>query len=293
MPRDFGSFTFGSIQVDPIEDGYIMHQERYCMRLQLLPKDCTFADFRSRRQELAWLNHTRPDLSAAVNLLAQVTENMFTREHVTKLNSVIKRAQEHPKRGIRQQKLDRGSLTLKVFTDSSFANNPLFKSQLGYIILLTDASGRANILHFSSYKSMRIVCSILGGEVYAFADGFDFAFMLRHDLQEIMGQTIPMSMFTDSESLFKVIVKSTTTTGKRLMIDIQAAREAYDQSEISDVGWIVSEDNPADGLSKPKRCELLESILDSGRNELKAEKWIIRNNFQLNQDCAINGKDET
>ena len=83
-------------------------------------------------------------------------------------------------------------------------------------------------------------------------------------------------MFTDSESLFKVIVKSTTTTEKRLMIDIKAGREAYDASEISDVGWVSSNDNPADGLTKEKRCSLLEKLLDSGRLDVVAKQWIIR-----------------
>ena len=165
-----------------------------------------------------------------------------------------------------------GESDIEGFYRLLFCEQSIPQVTAGYIILLTDTSGRANILHFSSYKSMRIVRSILGGEVYAFADGFDFAFLLRHDLQDIMVLTIPMSMFTDSESLFKVFLKSTTTTEKRLMINIQDNREAYDQSEISDVEWIVSEDNPADGLTKPKRCELFERILDTGTTECKAKQ---------------------
>ena len=274
-PREFDNFTFAGIQVEKTDYGYLMHQERYCRKIKLKAKDCSFKEFRSRRQELAWLHHTRPDISVAVNLLAQVTESMFVRDYVLKINNVITRSQEHPKRIIRQQRLDRSTLRLKVFTDSSFANNPNLKLQLGYIILLADASGRANILHFASYKSQRVVRSFMGGETYAFADGFDYAYLLRYDLEDIRDQTIPRTMFTDSESLFKVIVKSTTTTEKRLMIDIKAAREEYDASEISDVGWVSSDDNPADGFTKEKRCALLEKLLDSERLDVVAKQWII------------------
>ena len=49
----------------------------------------------------------------------------------------------------------------------------------------------------------------------------------RHELCTLSFKIL-LSMFTDSESLFKVIGKSTTTTEKRLMIDVKAAREAYD-----------------------------------------------------------------
>ena len=43
-------------------------------------------------------------------------------------------------------------------------------------------------------------------------------------------------MSTDSEELFKVIVKSTTTTEKRPMIDVEAGREAYNEEQISEFG---------------------------------------------------------
>ena len=107
--------------------------------------------------------------------------------------------------------------------------------------MLCDATKKCNVLHFASYKSQRVVRSILGGETYAFADGFDFAYLMRHDLQRMLKRKIPLTMITDSEQLFKVIIKSTTTTEKRLMIDVETARAAYNEGEISDVGWIPEE----------------------------------------------------
>lgn len=57
-------------------------------------------------------------------------------------------------------------------------------------------------------------------------------------------------MIYDSENLLKVIVKSSVKTEKRLMVYIWATREDYDRREIRDVGWVRSEHNVADGLTK-------------------------------------------
>ena len=52
---------------------------------------------------------------------------------------------------------------------------------------------------------------------------------MSHDLEEILGQRKPLQMFTDSHSLFVVMVKSSTTAECRLMIDIKDVRDAYKQ----------------------------------------------------------------
>lgn len=44
--------------------------------------------------------------------------------------------------------------------------------------------------------------------------------------------TIPISMMTDSLSLFDVITKATVTTEKRLMTDIQAIKGASKRREL-------------------------------------------------------------
>lgn len=46
--------------------------------------------------------------------------------------------------------------------------------------------------------------SVLGAEVLAFADGFDYAYLLRPDLRRMLGLEIQLTMLTDSETLFKL-----------------------------------------------------------------------------------------
>lgn len=66
--------------------------------------------------------------------------------------------------------------------------------------------------------------------MHAFADSFDQAYSLRHDLRQMLGIELPLMMLTDSDSLFKVITSSSSVTSeKRLMIDLRATREAYER----------------------------------------------------------------
>lgn len=101
----------------------------------------------------------------------------------------------------------------------------------------------------------------MGGKVYAFADVFDAAFIIRHVLERIYAQHLPLVMLTDSKQLFGVITRASHTTEKRLMIDVAAAREAYNRYEISNVGLVKSEHNVSDGLKKPGLCTALDAAL--------------------------------
>eukprot|EP00170_Pyropia_yezoensis_P000956 contig_4436_g959 len=97
--------------------------------------------------------------------------------------------------------------------------------------------------------------------VYAFANAFDEAFVIKHDLERIYKRHIPLIMLTDAQQLFDVFTRASHLTGKRLIINLAAAREAYNDQEISSVGLIKSEHNAADGLTKPYRCAALERTL--------------------------------
>lgn len=127
------------------------------------------------------------------------------------------------------------SLRIISHAYASFANLPDLKTQLGFVVFLMDDTGRVNWLHFRSYKCKRVVRSVLGGETHAFVDSFEAAYAIRHDLETMIGRPVTLSMVTDSDSLFKVIVQSSTTTERRLMIDIQAGREAYQERKIDNM----------------------------------------------------------
>lgn len=82
------------------------------------------------------------------------------------------------------------------------------------------------MLYFASYESRRVCRCVLGAEFYSLADAFDYAYVMSHDLEDLLGQWIPLRKFTDSHSLCGVIVKNSTTAERRLMIVIKDVRES-------------------------------------------------------------------
>jgi hypothetical protein len=170
-------------------------------------------------------------------MASQTASEKFCQYSVIELNEVI-RAVRGERLDLVYPRLDLPTLRLTVYTDSSYANCEDLSSQIGFLIMLTDVSGKCAVLDYASKKSRRVVRSILGGEMMAFAEGFDRAFTVHHELSAMLSQRIPISMLTDSEGLFDVLVKSLSTQERRLMIDIAAAKQAYDTKEISDMGFI-------------------------------------------------------
>lgn len=68
--------------------------------------------------------------------------------------------------------------------------------------------------------------------MYSFMDSFDAAFMIRKDLEGIMGVRLDIVMFTDSKQLFDAVKCGRSTTEKRLNIDVAAARHSYQRYEV-------------------------------------------------------------
>jgi hypothetical protein len=68
----------------------------------------------------------RPDISCAIVQAAQVTVSMYAKEPLTyikRLNAVVKHLRKTASFTVKYPKLDFNSLTLKVYTDESYANN--------------------------------------------------------------------------------------------------------------------------------------------------------------------------
>lgn len=191
-----------------------MHQTLYTQKMIEQPVYCDFNTFRSLRHKIAWPTPTRPEICASVNKVSKVSEEQFSPGHIKFIKATVRRANITKVRGLTQQQLDTDSLQMIFFADSSFPNNEDITTQLGFFVLQADANNLANVLHYSSYKRKRIFCSVLGGETYAFADAFEFELLLSRDLENMMNLVLPLTLLTDSESLFKVVVNASMTTEK-------------------------------------------------------------------------------
>ena len=77
-------------------------------------------------------------------------------------------------------------------------------------------------------------------------------FLIKHEVQRLLGRDIPVTMLTDCQLLFDALTRSRYTTERRIIVDIASAREAYSNGLIFNIGLILSEHNPADSLTKVK-----------------------------------------
>ena len=126
-----------------------------------------------------------PDLCFVINRAAQVTASTFREEHIKELNKAIKHANATKTLSLTYPPLDEETLHLRVYADAFFASSDDLSSQLGYIVLLCDGHSRCHVMTYSRRKSRRVVKSIMAGEVYAFADALEAAFIIKHSLERI------------------------------------------------------------------------------------------------------------
>lgn len=270
-------FTGFSLNYD--NDGYIIkEQHSYLRKLESLPPDASFNQFRSMRMKFAWLSHSRPDCLFEISQLAQVTEAKFDsskREFLKRLNRAVKFADDH-RVSLKIRKLDKESLRIIGFSDASFANNDDLTSQLGHIVFLGDKNIHFVPLTFKSYKARRVTRSVMTGEVIAFSDIFDIAATISQELGILLQKRIPVELLTDSESLFDVVSKGSRMSEKCLMLDIAAAREGFRDKVISDIGFVRSSKNVADGLTKAMSQAMLQTVIVTRRLDIQPEQWIIR-----------------
>lgn len=204
--------SFTGLRITENEDGRRLSQSAYISKLQLLPAAADFEMFRSTRAKLAWVVNSRPDIACAVAFASQVTSKTFEKHSQKTLNKIIKYLRSTKDLCLHFPKIHEGSLQLVVYSDASFNNNVDNTSQLGYIVLLMDRSGTCCVLQFSSHKSRRITRSSMAGETIALAEGFDHAFIIKHDLQRILGRKVPLLLVTDSKLLFDVITRNRYTS---------------------------------------------------------------------------------
>lgn len=278
---DTSRFIYTGIMIDSSNTELRrLSQAHYICKLQMVLPGASFDEYRSLRAKLMWTSHTRPDIACAVAMASQTTRETFSEESVLFLNRIVSHLKRTSQLCLVYPKLDMNSLCVVVYTDSSHDNLEDQKSQLGFIICLMDSSKKCSIIHFASRKSRRVARSSMAAETLAFVDGFDNAYLIRHDLERMLGRDIPLLMLTDCKLLFDALTRARYTTERRLMVDIASAREAYLDRTISNVGLIRSEFNPADGLTKVPENQALLRLIKTHIIDHPVEQYIIHS------DCS-------
>jgi hypothetical protein len=173
-------------------------------------------------------------------------------------------------------RLDIKSLYIRACADASLGTNFDGSSQLGYVIVPMDETNRFNLVTFRSGQCHRVTHSAMAAETCAFAECFDAAYVLNHDLETLLCRPIRLQMLTDSKQLFDCMSHSSRAKERRIMIDVAAAKQAFERNEISDLGHVRGSDTLADCFTKVTRpVQLMEAlerrVLDHG-----IQQWIVR-----------------
>lgn len=91
-------------------------------------------------------------------------------------------------------------------------------------------------------------------------------------------------MFTDSKQILTIMTRGKRLTERLLVIEVFAAREAYQRFEIDCVGLIRGEFNASNDLSEVKNNGRLSHLLLVGLDKTSVEQWILRCNFSKDND---------
>ena len=107
--------------------------------------------------------------------------------------------------------------------------------------------------------------------------GFDTGAAIKSTIENILqlGQ-LPITLCTDSKSLYDCLVKLGTTQEKRLMVDLMCLRQSYERREIAEIKWIDGNSNPADAMTKSKPCQALKDLIDTNTVNLRVTEWVER-----------------
>lgn len=124
-------------------------------------------------------------------------------------------------------RLDHESVKIVVITYASFGNEKVLQSQLGFLILLCDEQGNANIVHNGSRRCKRVTRYVMAAEIHSLVIVFDYEFVIRDMVEDMLDKRVPLEAHVDSNTVFDVVAEDGDTTEKRLRINIFPLKESY------------------------------------------------------------------
>ena len=93
-------------------------------------------------------------------------------------------------------------------------------------------------ISFKSYKSHTVTRSVLSAEIVAFVDLIYDAFALRAQLEYASRRSVAMHLLTESKSLFDIISRSFRISEERVMLVLNATRQAFINRQISNIHFV-------------------------------------------------------
>lgn len=129
----------------------------------------------------------------------------------------------------------------------------------------------------------------MAAEIHALVLVYDFAFIIGHLAEEILGSSIQLDAFFDRRTVIDVIVENGMTTERRLQIDNCALKQSYMDGVITRLGWIQGNRNPADALTKITKLKNgpLWSMMTNNELTLQPIGWVPPNNASKNKISGV------
>lgn len=253
---------------------YHMHQRQYVTDLPAPKTPRNPAAFATVRGKMAYAsNNTRVDVTCAVNQLSQVIAGKATEADFKRLDSCLERLHNNDL-VLNFPALDIESLELRVYADSSFANNEDLSSQIGYVVFLCDKHDNCALVSWCSKKSRRVTRSVMAAELFALSAAYDIEYSIRHTLSTLLQRTVEMRLYTDSQSLWDALTSLSPLTEKRLCIDISGLRQAFRTGNLRHLCRIDSRYNPADPMTKVLSESYLDEVLASGKLSHPVQRYL-------------------
>ena len=242
---------------------------RKIIKKNLTPKNQYIAQ---RVENAYFASICQSEISFDLSYAAQSTE--YTPDDISQLNKRLTWQLINKSRRFKYVRLHQNFFQLIVFCDVFFVNNRDLSSQIDYVICLTDKTGTANLIHWSSIKCKRIIKNVLTSKLYVMNHVFDIETVIKTTIEKIFDIHISFILCIDSKSLYDYLMKFGITNEKRFMIDIMSFRQSYERREITEVRWIDENKNPADAMTKAKTTSVLKMLIDSNRIDLRAVEWV-------------------
>ena len=260
------SFTYLGLEVEQVKEtkAISISQHKYIdnlKQIELSPKrrnQKTHAlnneehrTFREKCGQLLWLSlQTRPDISYDVCQLSNHVADPNVQDIIT-LNKVIKKLKQDPEMKLSFQSINLDNLTLLVYADAAYANLPHHGSQCGYIVFMSDAEEISrNPIAWKSTKIDRVCQSALAAEGLSLVKAVDHAIFIQTTIQQMLKcEAIPIKCFTDSKSLYEILLRTKDPEEKKLICAVAPIRDSIEKGEIT-IERINSKQMPADILTK-------------------------------------------
>jgi len=148
--------------------------------------------------------------------------------------------------------VEKGEKVIEVYADASFGNVEGTKTQLGFVVCLTDERGGRVPIMWKSKVARRVVGSTLAAETLSIVEGVEWAEYVKKLWEEIHGEDerLKIVVKTDCKSLQEAINSVNGVKNRMLRIELANVKEKLEEKVIDRVEWIKSDEQVADGLTK-------------------------------------------